>query len=42
MKPNSFELAELLGGNGAELENAAASGDLLPVARKAKELSERG
>lgn len=42
MKPNSFELAELLGGNGSQLEKAAISGDLLPVARKAKELSERG
>ena len=42
MKPNSFELAELLGGNGSELEKAAISGDLLPVARKAKELRQRG
>lgn len=42
MKPNSFELAELLGGNGSELEKAAISGNLLPVARKAKELSQRG
>ncbi|WP_122820861.1 1-phosphofructokinase family hexose kinase [Varibaculum vaginae] len=42
MKPNSYELAELLGGKGAELEKAAISGDLLPVVRKAKELNERG
>lgn len=42
MKPNSFELAELLGGDGAKLERAALSGDWYPVARKAQELFERG
>lgn len=42
MKPNAFELADLLGGDGAALERAAMSGDYLPVARKALELHQRG
>lgn len=42
MKPNSFELADLLGGDGAALEQSALEGNCLPVAYKAKELHERG
>lgn len=42
MKPNSFELCELLGGDGAQMEHAAISGDYLPMARKAMELHHRG
>ncbi|MFC0315258.1 1-phosphofructokinase [Gordonia phosphorivorans] len=41
LKPNAFELAELVGGDGARLEAAAAEGDLEPVRGAAADLAER-
>lgn len=42
LKPNSEELAQLVGGNGADLEAAALAGDLSPVIRAARDLIDRG
>lgn len=40
-KPNAFELAELVGGDGAEIEAAAERGDLAPAVEGAQRLVER-
>lgn len=42
IKPNSDELAQLVGGNGAALEAAALDGDLGPIVRAARDLTNRG
>lgn len=42
IKPNSEELAQLVGGNGADLEAAALAGDLGPVLSAAHDLIDRG
>lgn len=41
LKPNAFELAELTGGDGRLLEEAAENGDLEPAADAARELAAR-
>lgn len=41
LKPNAFELAELIGGDGAALESAAEAGDLTPVQSAASALAAR-
>ena len=42
IKPNSDELAQLVGGNGPQLEAAAAAGDLGPILEAAGGLVDRG
>ena len=42
VKPNAFELGQLAGLNGDELERRAESGDLAAVIDAAKELVEKG
>lgn len=42
MKPNAFELAQLVGGDGAELEAAALAGDFKPAAAAARRLNDVG
>lgn len=42
IKPNGYELGQLLGIDGAELERSADAGDYTPVAQAARELVARG
>lgn len=42
LKPNSDELAQLVGGNGPELEEAAVAGDLGPILTATRALVDRG
>lgn len=42
LKPNAFELAQLTGANGHELEDQAAAGDVTAVISAARTLVERG
>nr|WP_120492405.1 1-phosphofructokinase family hexose kinase [Corynebacterium lactis] len=42
MKPNAFELGQIVGADGEALEAAALSGDFAPAAEAAQELNARG
>lgn len=42
IKPNGFELGQLVGCDGRELEERAAAGDLLPAARAAQRVHDQG